>query len=235
MINVIDESLLTNFIIDVYHRIIVHHSMWHQEVEKELGKQKAFSALEYAWARTSKNMLQRLGSLTDFSNGKAVLQLTHDKKETLLNELAKCWLAQDGVWFQAVEFTEGMTVAKKCNDATWEHFSPFEAWSVKRLIGLEDNSGLTGLQRALDFRTYSRLNEQKSYFESDALIFQMKNCRVQAARMRKGLADYPCKSAGVVEYSYFAKEIDCNIRTECIGCPPDKHPQEWFCAWKFFR
>ena len=67
----------------------------------------------------------------------------------------------------------------------------------------------------------------------EALIFEMNDCRVQSARVRKGLADYPCKSAGLVEYARFAEAIDDRIRTECIGCPPDAHPAEWFCAWKF--
>jgi hypothetical protein len=61
----------------------------------------------------------------------------------------------------------------------------------------------------------------------------MNECRVQAARKRKGLPDYPCKSAGLVEYPYFATAIDDRIFTECIGCPPDEHPEEWWCAWKF--
>jgi len=30
-----------------------------------------------------------------------------------------------------------------------------------------------------------------------------------------------------------AGTIDSRIKTECIGCPPDKHPEEWFCAWRF--
>lgn len=229
-----DEKLLNSFIIDVYHRISIHHSMWYQEVVKVLGEKKALTALEYAWSRTSENMLQRLSSLSACNGEQAILQLNYCKKEELLDELAKCWLAQDGVWFQAVEFTEGMAVAKQCNDATWSKFSPFEAWSVKRLIGLEENSGLAGLRQAMEFRVYSRLNKQRSFFENDALIFQMNDCRVQSARVRKGLADYPCKSAGIVEYSGFAKGIDSKIATECLGCPPDEHPKEWFCAWKFF-
>jgi hypothetical protein len=61
----------------------------------------------------------------------------------------------------------------------------------------------------------------------------MNDCRVQSARKRKGLDDYPCKSAGIIEYSTFAAAIDTRIKTECIGCPPDKHPDEWYCAWKF--
>ncbi|MFW6216477.1 MAG: DUF6125 family protein, partial [Desulfohalobiaceae bacterium] len=63
--------------------------------------------------------------------------------------------------------------------------------------------------------------------------FQMNDCQVQSARKRKGLPDYPCKSVGLVEYGYFATAIDSRIQTECIGCPPDEHPEDWFCAWRF--
>jgi len=69
--------------------------------------------------------------------------------------------------------------------------------------------------------------------EGDAVILYMNQCRVQEARKRKGLADYPCKSAGLVEYTYFARGIDARIHTECLGCPPDQHPDEWYCAWRF--
>ena len=64
-------------------------------------------------------------------------------------------------------------------------------------------------------------------------MFRMDDCRVQSARKRKNLPDYPCKSGGLVEYASFAETIDPRIRTECVGCPPDAHPAEWYCAWKF--
>ncbi|NLV50664.1 MAG: cytosolic protein, partial [Clostridiales bacterium] len=151
-----------------------------------------------------------------------------------IDSIAKNWLAQDGVWFQAVEFTHGMNDAKRCNDSTWVRFSPFEAWSIKRLLGLGDKPGLKGLERALNFRMYGRLNVQSCQWEAEnCLIFHMNDCRVQSARVRKGLEDYPCKSAGLVEYSSFAEAIDPRIKTECLGCPPDPHPAQWFCAWKF--
>ena len=54
----------------------------------------------------------------------------------------------------------------------------------------------------------------------------MNNCRVQSARKRKGLDDYPCKSGGLVEYTSFVEAIDPRIKTECIGCSPDAHPNE---------
>ena len=54
------------------------------------------------------------------------------------------WLANDGIWFQAVEFRHGMFDAKRCNDSCWTKFSPFEAWSVKRYLGLPENRGWLG-------------------------------------------------------------------------------------------
>ncbi len=151
-----------------------------------------------------------------------------------LDTIAKNWLANDGVWFQAVEFTTGMDEAKHCNDTCWTKFSPFEAWSIKEFLGLPKEAGLSGLKKALGFRLYARINLQSIIDESPtSIVFQMNECRVQSARKRRGLPDYPCKSAGVVEYTYFATAMDPRITTECIGCPPDPHPEEWYCAWRF--
>ena len=61
----------------------------------------------------------------------------------------------------------------------------------------------------------------------------MNRCRVQYARSQKGLPDFPCKSVGIIEYREFAKTIDPRIKTTCIACPPDFHPKEFYCSWKF--
>jgi hypothetical protein len=127
-----------------------------------------------------------------------------------------------------------MATAKRCNDAAWSGYSPFEARRIKKLLDLPDEGGLEALARALEFRLYARVNEQAYEWQEDgSLIFRMVNCRVQAARKRKGLDDYPCKSGGVVEYTTFAAAIDSRILCECIACPPDEHPEGWFCAWRF--
>jgi hypothetical protein len=127
-----------------------------------------------------------------------------------------------------------MNDAKRCNDSCWAQFSPYEAHAIKKFLKLEEQCGLEGLKKALYFRMYSLINEQSIVDEGpQSFVFQMNDCRVQSARKRKNLADYPCKSAGLVEYAYFARAMDKRIKTECIGCPPDTHPEEWFCAWRF--
>jgi hypothetical protein len=95
-------------------------------------------------------------------------------------------------------------------------------------------SGLAGLERALGYRLYAHLNEQEIVErKEDSFVFRMNACRVQQARHRAGRPDFPCKSVGLVEYAGFARALDSRIRTECICCPPDEHPEAFFCAWRF--
>ncbi len=225
-------------LMDFIHRTIMHYAMWYGEVRHQMPLDQAYAVLAEASPRSLGIQLKRLGQTLGFEmqDGlpKPLLDLSAERLEALLDNVAFNWLANDGVWFQAVEFNHGMNDAKRCNDSCWARFSPFEAWSIRRFLGDDLAPGLTGLKQALNFRVYGRINRQS--FEDDgakAFIFRMDECRVQAARKRKGLEDYPCKSAGLVEYTYFARAFNPRIKTECIGCPPDPHPEDWYCAWRF--
>lgn len=234
----LSKEELLKLVPDYMHRILIHYALWFTEVRHQMGMPQALAMLDTAFRKSLDLQMKRLGETLGFKvvDGLPAALTDLDKAALLdlIDALAKNWLANDGIWFQAVEFSRGMNDAKRCNDSCWAHFSPFEAWSVKRLLGLDATPGLAGLARALNFRVYARLNTQSTVFEDDrTLVFRMSVCRVQAARKAKGLADYPCKSAGLVEYAYFAHSIDNRIITECIGCPPDAHPDDWFCAWRF--
>ena len=234
----LDSKEKAKLAMDMMHRIIMHHVMWFTEVRHQMGTEKAHETLWKALETSQKIQLKRLSKTLGFGMTEgipdALLDLDAEAMNALLESISINWLANDGVWFQSVEFTHGMNDAKRCNDSCWAHFSPFEASAVKRFLGLSEKPGLEGLKAALTFRMYARINEQSIVDEEEnSFVFQMNKCRVQTARQRKGLDDYPCKSAGLVEYPCFARAIDSRIRTECVGCPPDAHPDEWVCAWKF--
>ncbi len=225
-------------IIDLLHRTIVHHGLWFVEVAHQLGRERALELLHEVFQTSSAIQIKHLAAELEMPlvDGIPAPLLTMDKERLLrLRErVAKNWLVNDGIWFQAVERAEGLSEAKRCNDSCWAWFSPFEAADCKRRLNLPQRAGLDGLKRALGDRVYAVINRQSIVTEdAQSFIFYMNECRVQQARMRKGLPDYPCKSAGLVEYRYFARAIDERIETECIGCPPDEHPAEWFCAWRF--
>ncbi len=147
---------------------------------------------------------------------------------------AKNWLAHDGVWFQAVERRYGMAAAIDADTEAWGRFAAIEAKRIMERLGMNPGGGIPALVECLRHRFYARLNLQDVIEQTGSrAVFRMLDCRVQSARKRKGLADHPCKSVGLVEYSEFAKTIDPRIRTRCIACPPDEHPEEFWCAWEF--
>lgn len=234
----LDQKQTAQYVMDLFHRIIIHHALWYTEVRHQMGEEKAFEILNKAAKTSSQIQLKHLAKLFGFDivDGipEPLLAMESNKLHELRERVAKNWLVNDGVWFQSIEFSEGMNEAKRCNDSCWAQFSPFEAESIREQLQLGKQPGLDGLKRALAFRVYANINIQSIVEETpDSFVFQMNDCRVQSARKRKGLADYPCKSAGLVEYTYFARAIDTRITTECIGCPPDEHPDDWYCAWRF--
>ena len=234
----LDQQATARLIIDMFQRTILHHGLWFAEVKHQMGMDKALPLLTAAAGKSLDIQLRHFADLFGFTMVDGVpsflLEMEPGKLQALKDRMAKNWLVGDGVWFQTVEQAGGMNEAKRCNDSCWAQFSPVEANCIRQFLGLSASPGLDGLKKALGFRLYASINVQSIVEETaDSFIFQMNRCRVQDARKRKGLADYPCKSGGLVEYTYFAREIDARIHTECLGCPPDNHPEEWYCAWKF--
>jgi hypothetical protein len=152
----------------------------------------------------------------------------------LLADAAKNWLAHDGLWFQAVEEECGIDTAIKLDTATWAKFTVIEAERIMKRLDLKPGGGIPALIKALNFRLYAYINQQEVIEVSEnRCIFRMNTCRVQEARKRKNLPDFPCKPVGLVEYSNFARTIDQRIKTRCIACPPDPHSPAYWCAWEF--
>ncbi len=169
------------------------------------------------------------------NEGVALLeQLSREELIKIIIDDAKNWLAHDGVWFQAVEKQYGMDAAVAVDTEAWRHFTVIEARRIMERLGLKPGGGIAALVECLKHRFYARINLQDVIEQSATrVVFRMLDCRVQSARKRKGLADHPCKSVGIVEYSEFAKAIDPRITTNCLACPPDLHPDEFWCAWEF--
>ena len=158
-------------------------------------------------------------------------------KEELIRILlddAKNWLAHDGLWFQAVETAHGMEAAIDADREAWRRFTVIEAQRIMLRLGIEQGGGIPALLECLKHRLYARLNLQDAIEVTDTrAVFRMVDCRVQSARQRKGLPDFPCKTVGLVEYAEFARTVDPRIETRCLTCPPDAHPKDFWCAWEF--
>lgn len=159
--------------------------------------------------------------------------LTRQDLERLVEIYAKNWLAHDGCWFLAAEEKCGIDAAIELDTRAWACFSPVEARRIMQAFAIPVNGGLDALETALGYRLYAAVNEQASErTKGSTLRFRMLQCRVQQARQRKGLAPFPCKSVGLVEYSQFARTVDPEIETACVHAPPDA-VTDAFCEWEF--
>jgi hypothetical protein len=151
-----------------------------------------------------------------------------------LTDAAKNWVAMDGLWFQAVEQVYGMDAALAMDRRVWEQFAVIEARRIKERLVLPDKGGMDALEIAFKNRLISLLNKLEILRPDEkTLIVTLKTCRVQAARKRKGMAEFPCRSIGLVEFPVFARTIDPRIITECLSCPPETLPRTPYCSWKF--
>ncbi|MGE5235749.1 MAG: DUF6125 family protein [Acidobacteriota bacterium] len=160
--------------------------------------------------------------------------LTREELLDALRLFAKNWLAHDGCWFLAAEERFGLETAIELDARSWEHFAAAEARRILESLAIPPGGGLEALERALDRRMYALVNEQHVEWSPDRtrLRFVMDSCRVQQTRRRKGMADFPCKPVGAVEFSTFARTVDPRIRTTCLACPPDE-TGERACSWGF--
>jgi hypothetical protein len=151
-----------------------------------------------------------------------------------LTDAAKNWVAMDGLWFQAVEQVYGMDAALTMDMRVWAQFAVIEARRIKERLVLPDKGGMDALEIAFKNRLISLLNKLEILRPDEkTLIVTLKTCRVQAARKRKGMAEFPCRSIGLVEFPVFARTIDPRIITECLSCPPETLPRTPYCSWKF--
>ncbi|MGD9397641.1 MAG: DUF6125 family protein [Candidatus Thorarchaeota archaeon] len=152
----------------------------------------------------------------------------------IIDVYAKAWQAMDGAYFLALEKKYGMDVAIEMDKEAWKIFSPIEARRIMKEFDIPSNGGLKSLEEALGYRVYARLNKQSTgWVDKNTLHFTMNECRIQVARNRKGLPDFPCRQVGEIEYSFFAETIDPRIKTRCVFCPPGEHPDDAYCKWEF--
>lgn len=165
---------------------------------------------------------------------KEVKDLSKEEILGFLVDASKNWITHDGLWFRAVEDKFGIEAAMELDKKAWEKFTVIEAKRIMERLHIEPGGGIPALIQALKFRLYAHINVQKVTEASETrCVFRMNRCRVQEARKRQGLPDFPCKPVGIVEYSGFAKTIDPRIKTTCLVCPPDPHPPNVWCSWEF--
>jgi hypothetical protein len=159
--------------------------------------------------------------------------MTPEELRRYVRFLLRHYRLVDSLWFLGVAEKFDQSTAESLNEQVWEKAGAVAAREIVKELGV-DEKGLSGFVRALRYFPWTCIiGYDISRTDSEVLI-EVPSCPTQEARKRRGLDEYVCKQMHYREFAAFAKSIDERIRVECLFAPPDPHPQDCYCRWRFY-
>jgi hypothetical protein len=141
----------------------------------------------------------------------------------------------DGLYFLGIEKEFGTQTASKIDEECWRTMGTLEARQFKEILHTKEWS-IPKIMEALELTSWALDQmDKKVQVQKDQALFRVVTCNTQLTRIRKGLTEFPCKPVREGYLKSFVQELDPNVTVACNFCPPEAHPENAWCEWRFSK
>jgi len=139
----------------------------------------------------------------------------------------------DALWFLKVAEKYDQAAAEGINEEIWGRLSEKAAKDLLSGFQLRAN-GLKGFVEAIQYLPWGILTGYDIEERPDEVLLSVPSCPPQVARRKHGMGEFVCKHMHRGSFEGFARVVDPRIRVQCLFAPPDPHPDNLFCRWRFY-